>query len=364
MNKSKLLNNPLCSWQMMLRFLERFERINPSMDSFPKSTKVALVKQYVYADLYSKTFVNHTNVDEIIDSSNHRSGPVGLLKYFKTDFYIVDVVENDAECNVYKEKGENKKWIEVSKEQKKYSVNSEEINWSEYDLVICIENAVPYEVVKKHKSTTTWATMLETHTMPSYRRYLRKPPKGYDVFLNQQFGPNPINIFKKKHVIDWSYSFNYTLERGIEKPKSIIIETHTSSKDKNFIQSLEGFEFDHSDQNRTTGEYIDVLIKTKYLILPTSETEKILTGNITIEAAANGVLILGNKNFVWNPFVICDACHVKSLSKLKSTIEAIEKDKSLYNKLIEEQSKRLDYFGFTRPLSQLSKTNKIKFLKD
>lgn len=358
MNKSKLLNNPIYDWQNVLRFLEKFEKINPNFDNFSKTTKVALVKQYVYADLYSKTFVKHKNVDEIINSSNHRSGPVGLLKYFQTDFYIVDVEEEDIECNVYKEKGENKRWIEISKEQKKHSVKSEDIDWSNYDLVICIENAVPYEILKKHKKNTIWATLLETHTMPSYRKYLVKPPKGYDFFLNQQFGPNPINIFKKRHVIDWSYSFNYTIEKGISKPKSILIETHIIEHDKKFIELIEGFEFNYSNQNRSISEYIDVLKKTKYLLLPTSGAEKILTGNITLEAASNGVLIIGNKNFLWNPFIICDSCHVKTLKKLKLLIESLENDETLYKKLLEEQSKRLDYFGFSRPLRQLYKNIK------
>lgn len=355
MLKAKILNNVILDWQKVLRIFKYFEKVNPVLDSFPKSTKIAFVKQYVYADLYSKTFVNHLDPDEIINSSNHRSGPIGLFKYFNADFYIVDVDESDNECNVYKEKGENKKWIEISSEQKKHSVDSNTINWSKYDLVICLENAVPFEIIKKHKEKTIWATMLETHTMPSYRKYLKKPPKGYDFFLNQQFGPNPINIFKRKHVLDWSYSLNLTSNQEFKKSKSILIETHATNEDLKFIESLSGFEFYYSDQNRTMSEYLEMLAASKYLILPTSKSEKILTGNITIEAAANRVLILGNKNFIWNPFIINDKCHVKSLTKLKTLIETIENDKSLYNSLLDEQSKRLDYYGFSRPLNQLTK---------
>lgn len=355
MFKSKLLNNPIFDWQKMLRLFERFEKISPNLEDFKKIGKVALVKQYVYADLYSRTFINHDNIEDIIYSSNHRSGPMGLFKYFKTDFYIVNVEQNDIECSVYKEKGINERWNEISKEQKKYALHANEVNWSMYDLVICIENAIPYKVIKKHNKNTLWATMLETHTMPSYKKYLKKPPKGYDVFLNQLFGPSPFNFFKKSHVLDWSYSFNYADHLMFAKTKSIIIETHTIESDKESVELLNEFQFYHSNHNRTIKEYLLILKKTKYLILPTSNSQKILTGNITIEAAANKVLILGNKNFLWNPFVINDSCHFKSISQLKNFILNLEENPALYKKLLDEQSRRLNYFVFTRPLLQLKK---------
>jgi hypothetical protein len=74
--------------------LELFEdKSSLPLSSYPK---IALVKQFVYADLYSKNKNDSlSNWLETIYTSNHRSGPMGIFSKLESDFFIVDVFEDD-----------------------------------------------------------------------------------------------------------------------------------------------------------------------------------------------------------------------------------------------------------------------------
>ena len=81
-------------YQKIIYFLELFENKDSILIS--DLPKVALVKQYVYADLYSKNKINCSdNWLETIYTSNHRSGPIAIFSKLDADFFIVDVFEEN-----------------------------------------------------------------------------------------------------------------------------------------------------------------------------------------------------------------------------------------------------------------------------
>jgi hypothetical protein len=342
-------------YQKIIYFLELFENKDSILIS--DLPKVALVKQYVYADLYSKNKINCSdNWLETIYTSNHRSGPIAIFSKLDADFFIVDVFEEKI-CNVFKEKGANIKWDKFKKIQKKEIINPNNINWNNYDLVICIENAVPSKITKKYPRVL-WATMLEHHRMKSYSKYKRRLPDGYNLFFNQRFGPTPFSFFKKNYVIDWPYGFNQPLNLkktfGIDKKEdAVVIDVHSLDYEiKNIIES-HNLKINMTSKGRSIKEHLFLLSKTKYLILPIKFSERMLWGNITLEASALSCLIIGNKKYLWNPHLILKECHVTNYNQFKTLLFLLD-DKSYYNTLLKKQNKLLNYFGYVRPLNQLS----------
>lgn len=344
---------------ILISFLELFET-----NRTPKKTpKVALVKQFVYADLYSKSFQGHKNWMELIFASNHRSGPMGLFSKLDSDFFIVDVFK-DKNCNIYKEKGINKNWQLVASDQKKHIKDPKKVDWNKYDLVICIENAIPVEITKQYPNVV-WATMVEHHRMKAYNKYNRKPPNGYNLFFNQRFGPTPFNFFKRKHVVDWPYSLNFPIDINSyfnvsRKDNQVVVDTHCQDREINKILEEQNLKICLTDNNRTIKEHLELLSKSKFLILPINKSKRMLWGNITLEAAALDCIIIGNKIHLWNPHLVLNKCHVTNLNELRNLLIFLSNSNN-YEKMIKKQRRQLKHYGFNRPLNQLNKFIKKSF---
>ena len=86
------------TWSGVSRLLAQGEC--PKEEIFKRRLKVALVKQYTYCDLYTKP---GRFTPQLIFSSNHRSGPVGLMSDIEADFIIVEEA-SDAECQIWRSK--------------------------------------------------------------------------------------------------------------------------------------------------------------------------------------------------------------------------------------------------------------------
>ena len=110
-----------------------------------KRHKVCLVKQNSTYDLYTRA---GPTLEEILASSNWRSGPLGLWEAFDCAFRIV--WENpEAECQIGK-----RQWGKYVQGWKVWPDNSRAehanlINWGEYDIIIAIDVAVPSRIVRR-----------------------------------------------------------------------------------------------------------------------------------------------------------------------------------------------------------------------
>lgn len=341
-----------------IKLLECFEKKGTDTHIDPSNLKFALVKQYTYADLYSKSFIGIGGEERknIIFSSNHRSGPIALILDLCADVFIVDTFDESI-CQVFREKGENTNWTSLAELQRSQIVDAQNVDWGQYDIVICMENALPSSLTFQYPNVV-WATMLEFHRMKSYRDYLKKPPKGYNVFFNQRFGPTPFNVFKRNHVIDWPYALNTPLDIELfgvyNKNESAVVDCHSKDNNVPSILKMLGYGVEMTNSGRRISDHLRLLARTKLLILPIQSSERMLWGNITLEASALSCLIIGNRRFLWNPHIIARECDVKSMSQLKDLLEAL-KDESFYQELLGKQQKNLIHYGFNRPLKQLSK---------
>lgn len=343
----------VANWAQLARFQEVFE--SPCNVTELCDLKVAFVKQSVYTDLYANP--NAGSPLAIIASSNLRSGPVGLMETLHADYYIVDM-EPDAECRIWEEKQKDFKarpfWRHIIEAQRRVAVQAADIDWSQYDLVLALENAVPARITQQYP-TVLWATMVEHHRMLTYQSYLRHPPEGYDCFFNQRFGPTLRSLCRRAHVIEWPYSFNnekciVDFFPWVAKENSIVVEGHQQREAFQALQKTPGIRV-HFSGGRNIIEHLELLAKAKIFFSPVYEQP--LWGNATVEAAAADCIVVGNRHSFWNPCMIDPRMHCCSIKKGWKTILRLLSDESYYQEMLALQRARLNWYAFSRPLLQL-----------
>ena len=330
---------------------------------FKRQLRVAFVKQEVYRDLYFKP---GPFTAETVFSSEGRSGPVGLLEpEIDAEFFVVKV-DAAPECQVYREKPlgsvreqaiakRKRQWDALSS----VAVSADSVDWSRFDLVWVMENAVPARITKKFP-TVMWATMLEDHSMPCYAKYLRHKPSGYDCFFNQSFGPTPRKFYQRKHVVDWPYAFlRHTSVSSLFKVeregKLIAYDQHHDTAVIERICKDRGWSCDVRNEGELipTRGFLEHLARSKiyWAVLPWRP----LWGNASAEAASAGCLVLSNPALHWNAFVSTVDTRISSILKAKEVSEYLLNDAKQYQYFMKGQNENVDWFCFNRPLAQVAK---------
>ena len=330
---------------------------------------VAFVKQSSYVDLYTLPTFDAAGRSrtsrEVYCSSNFRSGPAGLLAHFDCDFIIVNC-DDAPECKIWECRlPQEAKRDEVTvarrarkrKEQESSSVDASSVDWSKYDLVVCMENAVPSSITSKYPETL-WATMLEWFGMPQYKRYLFRPPDGYDVFLTQFFSSTPFDFMLPDSALHWPYGLLHSssfselgLVDSANKKDTIVLDRNAES----IRPSLQN-ERQFSDRLDTLGglnirEFVERVSGAKYYT--SLGVSRLLWGNGTLDIAALGSLILTDRSTFINSAIVSPDCHVVSIEDLVRKLKMYDADQTCYDAALDNQRKRLDYFAFWRPLLEL-----------
>lgn len=329
-------------------------------DVFGSGLRVALVKQSGYSDLYSDAHAKGARA--LLESSWHRTGPLGLFTRFDAEFFIVRS-EPDAECRVAEEKRAYGAADEVRAAddarrhaaQEAVAVSSEEVDWAHFDVVIAIENAVPARITKKHPGVL-WATLLEHHRMKPFREYLRRPPAGYDAFLNLRFGPNPGSLMRRPHVIDWPYNLNTPggiteLYPEIGREPLVLLEDHQDAVMKRAITAA-GCRWTGGEETAVTlKQFAETMVRAK--VFCAARPTRGLGGLATIDAVAAGCAVIADRSRLWNPFLVTRETNVSGAGDAARLAARLLVDDELFNRVREEQDRRLAWFCWERPLRQL-----------
>lgn len=335
---------------------------SPADCPFAPSLRVALVKQSSYCDLYRDP--STCDPLELLKSSIHRTGPIGLFVHFDAKFLIVHP-ESDPECRVWEEKlayerpgtERAQRFPQYREAQAAVAVAANSVDWAKFDLVIAIENAVPARITQRYPSVL-WCTLLEHHKLKPYRDYLRCPPTGYDVFLNLRFGPNPQSLERKPHVVDFPYGLNDVeglaqLFRHVEKgPSTVLLEDHQPVEVMRALLSGTGLHLvPPGPSSGSLLAYLERLAGAECLIAPCSKRP--LGGLASIDAAAMDVLVIGNRHQCWNPFIYLPELQAASPKAAVDLAQRISADPEWRDALLVSQRQRLHWFAWVRPLRQL-----------
>jgi hypothetical protein len=231
------------------------------------------------------------------------------------------------------------------------------VDWSQFDIVIAIENAVPESITVRY-SGVVWCTILEHHRMRPYRAYLKKPPPGYDLFLNLRMGPNPISLFRKAHVIDFPYGLNQVsglariYQRAAASARAVMLEDNQDAsllgpllEDRGLVWRQGGV------PGGSLADYHRKLASCRFLLAPRSHRP--LGGLAALDAAAMDCLVVGRGTDCWNPYLILPELDIGDPVRAVDRVAALAKDDVEFDRLLGKQRERLAWFGWNRPWGQL-----------
>jgi hypothetical protein len=316
-----------------------------------KRMKIAVLKPYFYMDLYTQS---SKDFSKIIYSSRYRFGPVGLFSDLEADFYITDpIINNDLKEKIFNriKTNQHKKFVN---EQKKNSTKINIINYSKYDLILSYEDAVTEKIVKKYPKIN-WGLILEDHSNKNFKKYCFYKPGVFDFFLNLTQGYTPYSFFKKKHCIDFSYTFGSTnLLKKLKIKKTfetdIVVEIQQPADVFNALKS-KNWTVQKLDGSLNIKDYIKKIACSKIFFCPLFTTPR--WGNSLIEAALCKNLIIGNKWGYWNSLLIDKDLHCSSIAEGAMIVSKILSEKKLYNYYLAKQNKMLDNINYKLPLNQI-----------
>jgi len=193
--------------------------------------KIAFIKEACYQDLWIGD--NNDTSSDLIRSTLLRTGPIGLLEIFKSDFFIVKSNNSKAGqqirfSQIPKDQlsKEDYKLIESTKIKIKssrlplrcpndFSIDAEKIDWSKYDIVISLNFAVPISIRRKYPHIL-WICMTGEGRFPVQS-------SCWDYFISHDYPNTP---FANLKTINMPYTFI---------PPRYIYNTFKSSQNKKGI---------------------------------------------------------------------------------------------------------------------------------
>ncbi len=327
--------------QAFTRAFSGFLALNTELSKL-KNYRIAIVKESKLEMLYNMPSGN--DFKKMILNSNKHSGLVGLFTKFNADFFIIKSTDFPPENS-------------PSSAQNNLAIKPESINWSNYDLVIAFDLAIPARIIQQNPKVL-WCYLITEPLMPEYQGSLAKPLSGYDLFLNQ-FSAS-FNLFKQApHIINFPFNLQYygcleelapnTLEK--KERSGIFIEAFTAqSLTKEQLASLKQFGEIRTVSPDTKTIILD-LLKSKYYLR--SGGKRKIWGNSLIEAVAAGCLAIGNPRECYNNLLLTRKTSTTSFAKALKKIEFFERNPQAYKKEVKKQRQILNYFFYFKPLLDL-----------
>jgi len=144
--------------------------------------RICVVKASGTYDLFT---VTGPALAQIVSSSNMRSGPIGLWEAFDCEARIVSD-DNAPECAEGRKQW--RRYVEGWEYRQPPSEPAESVDWSQYDIVISIDIAVPTRIVRLFP-TVMWCHYFIEGGPNSVKGYAAGSPLyGYNVFITQRLG--------------------------------------------------------------------------------------------------------------------------------------------------------------------------------
>ena len=205
--------------------------------------KIALVKEACYQDLWicEQSF----GLKNLLESSLMRTGPIGLLDIFNCDFFILKtnkskVAKKFRTFEMYHlsdsdyEAIENNKSALCNLSPKEIAKDPDSIPWSNYDIVISINFAVPINIRKKHNNLV-WICLPGEGKIPVRTN-------SWDYFISHNCPSSPV---LRESIIDMPYTFissNFLIKNynNNSQKDGIYFEVNSFNNIKNHLSEKEG----------------------------------------------------------------------------------------------------------------------------
>ncbi|NBT90222.1 MAG: glycosyltransferase family 1 protein [Verrucomicrobia bacterium] len=333
-----------------------------------QSLKIALAKQEVLAAI--PNLPGKHGILDFLKSAGGHTGCLSLLHELGAELVVVQ--EDFApECQTWREKvgfdpdpafleglyrqqtREVTYWTpDGAKTRHNLAVPASNVDWGKFDLVIGLDIPIPTKIVRAHPRTV-WAYMITETAMPAYRSSCKSPLFGYDLFLNQKCRLHPVRPSNRWHEIDFPWAFQTPdcyAPHSSGTRSGIFLDPHTAASpeigalEKDFLLSV------RAPRAVPTPEWVRELAAARYLI---RITEKRNWGNLLIEAACAGALVLTDPSSLENPAPLLRELVIRSPQEASRLVRELEANPKRREELAAKQTERVRELAFARPLRQL-----------
>ena len=348
-----------------------------------RKPRLALVKQDVCEDLYCAP--SSASPRELVESTQLRSGPVALLSPLDAAFHVLETVDA-PECQLWQERANDLHWdtLEFFRSyqdripgqeygQRRFAVYPTAIDWSQYDIVISIDVAVPAAVTRRFPQTV-WAYFVREIKAPSFARSLQTPASGQDLFLNHGFRWSPPPT--ARHVVEFPYHLQYwgcfhdVFAVTKDEPRDgVFIDHHTlvtltdMQRDRlaqfgpavgPLLPAELRLEGGKSVPPRRTmdPDLRERLLRSKYFVMTPGQRR--VYGTALVEAIAAGCLAIGSPAALESHgFVFTPATSADTVEDAVERITALEHSPQRFNDELQRQRDLIDWCCFMRPTLEL-----------
>ena len=309
--------------------------------------KIAFIKEACYQDLWIGD--NHDTTSDLIKSSLQRTGPIGLLEIFRSDFFIVKSNNSNAGQKIrfsqipkdYLSK-EDYRLIENSKIKinssrlplrcpNDFAIEPEKINWSKYDIVISLNFAVPIKIRRKHPDIL-WICMTGEGRFPVQSLC-------WDYFITHDYPNTPI---ANRKTIDMPYTFipprfiSHKFKTSKNK-RNIFIEINSQSdqsKSQLLFKNFNSLNLNVAFHSENIEENLQKLASSKYFIKLRGRPVR---GNSFLEAMSAGSLCLLHYNDCYGKIPFHKYCYFKNEKQLIEKLQFLEKNNKFLTELLNYQ---------------------------
>jgi len=326
--------------------------------------KIALVKQNSCYDLYTQS---GPDVRSILESSNMRTGAIGLWQAFDCSFKIV-LDSPEKECQL----GQRlwNKYVQGWSYKRSLSPESpDDIDWSLYDIVISVDVAIPSRIVRKFPKVMWCYYIIELgpSRIPNICR--GGPLFGYNVFLNQRLSKTELSakssealsMFNtRRAILDFPYYIlsSKTIQElysksAIGKRDGIMLSHYSYSVISESEEAVLS-EFGELYGNYATiGDIHKLELKSKYFVV--HPQCKGMAGVALIEAISAGCLVIAPRRLIFAfSELISHSYNYKTFTEMIEILRFFESDSSAYDRERKVQSSKIDKWCYTNPINNIA----------
>ena len=310
--------------------------------------KIALVKEACYQDLWLCD--QSLGLKSLLESSLMRTGPLGLLEVLNCDFFILKtnkskIAKRFRSIGMPLSENAFEKIANTKSELFKVSPNEiakdpESVIWSNYDIVISINFAVPIDIRKRYDALV-WICLTGEGKFPI-------STNSWDYFISHNC---PSSARLRESIIDMPYTFissdffirNYKKD---SKKSGIYFEVNSFNNIKNHYSknSILPSEFKKLDlqlrfHNGNMKSHIENLISSKYFV---KYKGRPLRGNSFLEAMSSECICFLSYSDCYGEINFPRYCYYSDLKELLEKINHLENNEDERLRLIIEQKKILD----------------------
>jgi hypothetical protein len=326
--------------------------------------KLCLVKQNTTYDLYK---IAGPNLRAMVESSNWRSGPIGLWEAFDTEFHVVKE-DLAPECQVGKTH-----WSQyvlgwdIWPEGYEAEI-ADDIDWSKYDVVITIDVAIPTRIVKKYTEVLWCYYFIEGGPTGIDTIFKGSPFYGYNLFLNHRLGKERLSghsqqvvsmLRNRRAVLDFPYylqscsSIQSLYPEYAGHSRTGITLAHHSYKvlTARQFEALSAFGQIFETYKTISDIHRLELISKYFIMLPEGQRS---AGLALIESISAGSLVLAPSHKVWGfPEIVSETLDFKNFESLLRVLELLESNPEVYLREQKRQAEKVQNWCFENPVYNL-----------